>query len=87
LAVFPPLGGVGELDALGADVYLPSLVGWTPDLLSRLAELGIGVIPWTYNDPAQLRLLASTPGIAGIYTDYPQRLAPILRELREENAE
>ena len=83
LNLFPPHGGAGELDALGADAYLPSIVGWTPELIAELLELGIGVIPWTINDPGTLHWFASMTGVLGIYTDYPRRLAAALADLRD----
>lgn len=81
LAVFAPLNPVTYLKDLGADVYEPSVVGYTSDLLARLAEEGIGVYVWTYNSTSQLERLATLDGIRGIYTDFPQRLEPILDRL------
>lgn len=81
LSIFMPPDPVRYLHQLQADVYLPSLVGFTNDLLADLSEAGIGVHVWTYNQIVQLESLAHTPGIAGIYTDFPQRLEPILDRL------
>jgi len=80
LAIFPPLGGLDDLLALGADVYLPSIVALTDALLADLEEAGIHVIAWTYNAPDQLRRAAGFRGVDGIYTDFPQRLAEILED-------
>ena len=68
-------------EALGADVYAPSPVGFTPDLVARLGALGFGVHLWTYNDERQMRRVAVMEGVSGIYTDFPQRLEPVLVEL------
>jgi glycerophosphoryl diester phosphodiesterase len=81
LSIFAPPDTLAYLDNLGADVYLPSLVAYTDRLLAELAAAGIGVHVWTYNTVDQLDQLARTPGITGIVTDFPQRLAPILEEL------
>jgi glycerophosphoryl diester phosphodiesterase len=81
LAVFAPLNTVAYLKDLQVDVYEPSVVGYTPDLLARLAEEGIAVYVWTYNLTAQLERLATLDGIRGIYTDFPQRLESILDRL------
>jgi len=81
LTIFAPLDPVPYLNDLEADVYLPSAVGYPPGLLDDLSEAGIRVHVWTYNAEDQLGRLAQTPGIAGIYTDFPQRLAPILERL------
>ena len=81
LAIFSPSDPTSYLDSLGADVYLPSLVGYTNSLLEELRAAGIAVHVWTYNGEGQLERLAQTPGIRGIYTDFPQRLEPILERL------
>jgi glycerophosphoryl diester phosphodiesterase len=81
LAVFAPLNAVAYLKDLEADVYEPSVVGYTLDLLAHLAEEGIGVYVWTYNSTSQLEHLATVEGVRGIYTDFPQRLEPILDRL------
>jgi len=78
LSIFAPPDPLAYLDALGADVYLPSLVGFTDALLEELRTAGIGVHVWTYNGEERLASLAEAPGITGIYTDFPQRLEPIL---------
>jgi glycerophosphoryl diester phosphodiesterase len=83
LVIFAPLDDpLAYLNQLGADLYLPSVVGYNENLLDDLRDAEIRVHVWTYNDEDQLERLASTPGIAGIYTDFPQRLAPILERLR-----
>ena len=81
LGIFAPPDPIAYLVDLRADVYLPSLVGFTGALLRDLSEAGIGVHVWTYNAEDQLERLARTPGITGIYTDFPQRLNAILERL------
>ena len=81
LRIFAPLDPVAYLSDLRADVYLPSLVGFTGNLLRELSDEGIGVHVWTYNTEDQLERLARTPGITGIYTDFPQRLDAVLERL------
>jgi len=78
LSIFMPTDPVAYLRQLQADIYLPSLVGFTDELLTSLSEAQIGVHVWTYNAIDQLERLACTPGITGIYTDFPQRLEAIL---------
>ena len=63
-----------------ADVYLPSVVGFTAAMLTDLDEAGVHVILWTYNTEQQLQRAAGLPGVDGIYTDFPQRLAAWLEE-------
>ena len=80
LTVLPSLNGLETLQSLGADVYLPSVVGFTDALLADLEEAGIHVIVWTYNTESQLQYAAGLPGVDGVYTDFPQRLAAWLQE-------
>jgi len=84
LALLPTSGLVEYLDAIQADVYLPSVVGFTPPLLEELEQAGFQVILWTYNTIDSLEYALDLPGIDGIYTDYPQRLVPLLRTLTED---
>ncbi len=81
LVIFPPLDPVGYLEKIGADGYEPSVIAITPEIAADLSAHGFGVYVWTYNDPEQLRYFATMHGIAGIYTDFPQRLAPILEKI------
>ena len=87
LSIFAPFDPLAYLDDLRADVYLPSLVGFTEGLLLELRDAGIGVHLWTYNAEEQLERLARTPGVTGIYTDYPQRLEAVLERLHDDERE
>jgi len=80
LVILPPLNALETLQALGIEVYLPSAVAFTSSLLADLEEAGIYVILWTYNSERQLEYAAGLPGVDGIYTDFPQRLAALLNE-------
>jgi glycerophosphoryl diester phosphodiesterase len=81
LVILAPWNPVEYLEELGADVYAPSPVGFTSGLVARLGALGFGVHLWTYNDVSQLEHFAAAEGVSGIYTDFPQRLEPVLDEL------
>lgn len=58
--------------------FLPAVYGihhplLTTDLADFLREQGVGMVPWTVNNPEDIaRILAFQP--AGITTDYPDRL-------------
>ena len=78
LVLVAPWDPVSYLEELGADVYAPSPVGFTSGLVARLGALGFGVHIWTYNDVSQLEHFVVMEGVSGIYTDFPQRLEPIL---------
>lgn len=86
LVIVAPWDPVSYLEELQADVYAPSPVGFTASLVARLGALGFGVHLWTYNDVSQLEHFAAVEGVSGIYTDFPQRLEPILDELFGTNA-
>ena len=47
---------------------------------------GIPVVPWTVNDPADIRRMIAWD-VDGIISDYPDRVLAILREERESAAE
>ena len=81
LVIVAPWNPVEYLEELGADVYAPSPVGFTASLVARIGALGFGVHLWTYNAEHQLKHFAVMEGVSGIYTDFPQRLEPILDEL------
>jgi len=87
LTIFAPRDPLEYLNELRADVYLPSLVGFTEDLLAELRDAGVGVHLWTYNAEDQLERLARTPGVTGIYTDYPQRLESLIGRLSHAESE
>jgi glycerophosphoryl diester phosphodiesterase len=62
---------------LRADAYLPRISALGPADVGRLREKGIPVLVWVVNDQATMRSLIKT-GVSGIFTDFPQRLRPIL---------
>jgi len=81
LAIFAPRDPVRYLEDLGADAYDPSPLAFNPRVAAELRSLGFGVYIWTYNETNQLQNFAAMEGVSGIFTDFPQRLEPILDEL------
>lgn len=63
-----------QADALHA-VHLAVL----PDWVEEAAKNGIVYHPWTVNDPSAMERLIDA-GVAGIITDYPDRLDELLRK-------
>ncbi|RUS42636.1 glycerophosphodiester phosphodiesterase [Cohnella sp. AR92] len=54
-----------------------------PEWVEQSAAKGIVYYPWTVNDAATMSRLIEA-GAAGIITDYPDRLAEVIRESRED---
>jgi glycerophosphoryl diester phosphodiesterase len=48
-------------------------------LLAEAQGLGLKVIPWTVNNPADMARLMDW-GVDGIITDYPDRLRELMRQ-------
>ena len=65
-------------------VKAAACTGWSPlyldltgDALKEAQALGLKVIPWTVNEPADMeRLIAA--GVDGLITDYPDRLRAVM---------
>ena len=51
----------------------------TPDTLSESHRLGLKVIPWTVNEPAEMTRLIDRK-VDGLITDYPEQGLAILAE-------
>ena len=49
-----------------------------PQKVRALARAGLRVYPWTVNDPEEA-LRYFDAGAAGVFTDFPQRIVPLLR--------
>jgi glycerophosphoryl diester phosphodiesterase len=74
-----PVNPVALVQEAGASIYCPSLEFLDELQIRQAHAAGIKVIPWTVNEPADWhRLLAW--GVDGITTDYPDRLAGLLRQ-------
>lgn len=67
-----------NLDRLGftPEIYSPHHPLVTPALLKKCREKGMKLIPWTVNDPDDMRRLIRL-GVDGIITDYPDRIAQL----------
>ncbi|NPC55379.1 glycerophosphodiester phosphodiesterase [Caenimonas soli] len=59
--------------AAGGTVWSPNGGALTEALLKEAQALGLKVIPWTINNPADMERLIAW-GVDGIITDYPDRL-------------
>jgi len=51
----------------------------TPARIAEGHALGLKVLPWTVNDPAEMARLIDA-GVDGIISDYPDRLRRVMAE-------
>jgi glycerophosphoryl diester phosphodiesterase len=51
----------------------------TPNVIQQARKQDLQVVCWTVNSPAHMRLLVAA-GVDGIMTDYPDRLAAVLKK-------
>ncbi len=66
------------VQALGAKVWSPHARDLSAPLVAEAHALGLAVIPWTVNDPAEMEQVIAL-GIDGLITDYPDRLRALLQ--------
>ena len=59
------------MKAAGCETWSPFWRNLTPELVAEAHALGLKVLPWTVNDPADMERLRR--GVDGIITDYPDR--------------
>jgi glycerophosphoryl diester phosphodiesterase len=62
-----------------AEVYCPDALFLDEMQIRQLQGTGVRVVPWTVNEPEDWLVLLAW-GVDGITTDYPDRLADMLRE-------
>ena len=65
--------------AAGGSVWSPNGGALTEALVKEAQALGLKVIPWTINAPADLQRLMDW-GVDGIITDHPDRLRELMRQ-------
>jgi len=63
--------------AEGGSVWAPEHVDLTPELVAEAHDLGLTVLPWTANDPADIGRLLRW-GVDGLITDRPDIARPIV---------
>ncbi len=61
---------------LTVDAFHPHHTTIGPDRTQALRRAGIGVNPWTVNDPAEMKRLIAA-GVTGMFTDFPQVLKQV----------
>jgi glycerophosphoryl diester phosphodiesterase len=72
----------GRSGGPAARIWSPNYRDLTEALVKEAKGLGLGVLPWTVNDPPDMERLIDW-GVDGIITDYPDRLRDVMaaREL------
>jgi len=66
-----------NIKALGfyPQIYSPHYKMVTPELISKCHQRQLKIVPWTVDNPADIRAMTDM-GVDGIITDYPNYLAP-----------
>jgi glycerophosphoryl diester phosphodiesterase len=72
-----PTDAVERALRAGARQLAPRRDMVTPALVERAHRADLQVVPWTINEPAEMRA-AIAAGVDGIMTDYPERLAALV---------
>ena len=65
--------------AAGCAVWSPRFRDLTPAAVAESKSIGLKVIPWTVNEPADMARLIGL-GVDGIISDYPNRLRAVMAE-------
>jgi len=65
--------------AAGGKVWSPNAGALTQALVQEAQALGLAVIPWTVNEPADMDRIVGW-GVDGLITDYPDRLREVLQK-------
>ena len=63
--------------AAGCAIWSPFWRNATPSLVAEAHALGLKVLPWTVNDPADIAAQIDA-GADGIITDYPDRARTVM---------
>lgn len=65
------------VQAAGCAAWSPFWRNLTPGLVAEARGLGLAVVPWTVNEPADIERMLDL-GVDGLITDYPDRARSIL---------
>ena len=65
--------------AEGGPIWAPHHAGLTLDLIDEAHALGLSVLPWTVNDPEDIRRLLRA-GVSGLITDRPDIARQVMAE-------
>jgi glycerophosphoryl diester phosphodiesterase len=65
--------------AAGAKIWSPDFHAITPHVMREVRRLGLRVVVWTPNEPADIEQMIDA-GVDGIINDYPERVIEVLRK-------
>jgi glycerophosphoryl diester phosphodiesterase len=65
--------------AAGCTIWSPNHSSLTQEQVTQAQQLGLKVLPWTVNTPADMQKLLDWQ-VDGLITDYPDRLRSLMRE-------
>ncbi|MGZ5158548.1 MAG: glycerophosphodiester phosphodiesterase family protein, partial [Caldimonas sp.] len=64
--------------AAGGTIWSPNFNSIDEAAVRRAHEVGLQIIPWTVNEPADMNRLIDW-GVDGLISDYPDRLRAVMR--------
>ena len=67
------------VQAAGCAAWSPFWRNLTPELVAEAHGLGLAVVPWTVNEPADMERMLDL-GVDGLITDYPDRARGVLAQ-------
>ena len=67
-----------KVHAAGAKIWSPDLKAITPQVMAEAKKLGLRVVVWTANEPAEIKSMIDA-GVDGIISDYPDRVMQALK--------
>jgi glycerophosphoryl diester phosphodiesterase len=83
LAGLDPVAYAGSIprlvQAAGCGIWSPRFVELTDDLVAEAHALGLTVVPWTINTPADMARVIDMK-VDGLITDYPDRAREVLAQ-------
>jgi len=72
-----------RVHALGAKIWSPDMKAITPEKVSQAHKLGMRVVVWTANEPAEIASMIDA-GVDGIISDYPERVIEALNKRKPQ---
>jgi glycerophosphoryl diester phosphodiesterase len=67
-----------RVHALGAKIWSPDMKAMTPEKVAQAHKLGMRVVIWTANEPAEIEKMIDAR-VDGIISDHPERVIEVLK--------